>query len=97
LLTLTEGAAEAVKSIVSSSPNVPDTAGLRISEEESQDGEARFQLSLAEMPLDEDEVIEENGARIFLESDAAQGLEDKILDAAIGETGGVQFTLSPRA
>jgi iron-sulfur cluster assembly protein len=96
LLTLTEGAAEAVKSIVSSSPNIPETAGLRISGQESQGGEARFQLSLAETPLDEDEVIEENGARIFLESDAAQDLDDKVLDAAMGETG-VQFTLSPRA
>ena len=96
MLTLTEGAAEAVKSIVSSSPNVPETAGLRISEQESEGGEARFQLSLVEAPLAEDEVIEENGARIFLESDAAQDLDDKVLDAAIDETG-VQFSLSLRA
>lgn len=96
MLTLTEGAAEAVKSIVSSSPNVPETAGLRISEQEMPGGDAQFQLSLAENPLDEDEVIEENGARVFLESDAAQDLDDKVLDAAVDETG-VRFSISPRA
>jgi iron-sulfur cluster assembly protein len=93
LLTLTQGAAEAVRSIVSSSPNLPETAGLRISEREAVGGQAQFKLSIAESPFDEDEVIEEEGARVFLESDAAQELDDKVLDAAFDETG-VKFSLS---
>lgn len=95
MLTLTQGAAEAVKSIVSSSPNLPETAGLRISEQKAVGGEAQFQLSIAKSPFENDEVIEEEGARVFLESDAAQDLDDKVLDAALEETG-VKFRISPQ-
>ena len=96
MLTLTQGAAEAVKSIVSSSPGLPETAGLRISEQEPAGGGAGFQLSLADGPLEQDEVVEEAGARVFLEAEAAQSLDDKILDAAVDESG-VKFAISPQA
>lgn len=96
MLTLTEGAAEAVKSIVSSSPGLPETAGLRISEQETAAGEANFQLSLAAAPLEEDEVIEERGARVFLEAEAAQSLDDKVLDAAV-DASGVKFGIKAQA
>jgi Fe-S cluster assembly iron-binding protein IscA len=96
MLTLTEGAAEAVKSIVSSSPNLPETAGVRISEQKTGGGEAQFQLAVAESPLEGDEVIEEEGARVFLEPDAALDLDDKVLDAAIEEAS-VKFSISPQA
>jgi hypothetical protein len=40
MLTLTDGAVEAVKGIVSS---LPETAGVRISEHEAGGGEGKFQ------------------------------------------------------
>jgi Fe-S cluster assembly iron-binding protein IscA len=40
-------------------------------------------------------VIEEEGVRVFLESDAAQELDDKVLDAA-NEEAGVKFSISPQ-
>jgi iron-sulfur cluster assembly protein len=95
VLTLTQGAAEAVSSIVSSSPGLPETAGLRISEQETAGGEASFHLALVEAPLEHDEVVEKGGARVFLEADAAQSLDDKVLDAAVDESG-VKFGISPQ-
>jgi hypothetical protein len=42
-------------------------------------------------------VLEEDGARVFLEEIAADTLEDKILDAQVDDQGGVQFTIAPQA
>jgi Fe-S cluster assembly iron-binding protein IscA len=41
-----------------------------------------------------DQVLEEDGARVFLEETAAETLEDKVLDAQVDDNGGVQFTIS---
>ena len=35
------------------------------------------------MPAEDDEVIEEHGARVFVESEAASLLDDKLLDATV--------------
>lgn len=42
-----------------------------------------FALSITELPSDDDEVIEEQGARVFLETGASQLLDDKALDARV--------------
>jgi iron-sulfur cluster assembly protein len=39
-------------------------------------------------------VVEEDGARVFLEENAAVTLDDKILDAQVDDAGGVQFTIA---
>jgi hypothetical protein len=39
-------------------------------------------------------VIEANGARVFLASDAAEVLADKSLDAEVDDQGGVAFSVS---
>jgi iron-sulfur cluster assembly protein len=93
VLTLTEGAVEAVRSIVSSSPNLPETAGLRISEAGEEEGQ--HVVSVAENPLEGDEIVEEKGVRVFLEPVAASHLDDKVLDA---ETQGsrIRFRISPQ-
>jgi hypothetical protein len=41
-------------------------------------------------------VVEESGARVFLEQNAASTLDDKILDAAVDDKGGVEFLLVPQ-
>ena len=52
-----------------------------------------FQLSVVPVPAEDDEVIEEQGARVFLEPDAASLLDDKVLDAKFEENN-VAFTIA---
>jgi iron-sulfur cluster assembly protein len=47
------------------------------------------------LPGEDDEVIEELGARVFLESTAASLLEDKVLDATV-ENDRIAFMLTDR-
>ena len=91
LLALTDSAVEAVKDIVSSS-NVPETAGLRMAAERVGT-RANFQLSVVPLPAEDDEVIDEQGARVFLEPEAASLLDDKVLDADV-EQNQVAFTIA---
>jgi iron-sulfur cluster assembly protein len=53
--------------------------------------QANFQLSVVQLPAEDDEVIEEQGARVFLDSGAASLL--KVLDASV-EGNQVEFTLA---
>ena len=89
-LALTDNAVEAVKNIVSVSDN--ETSGLRMVAERAGT-EANFQLSVVPLPAEDDEVIEERGARIFLEPEAASLLDDKVLDASV-EQNQVAFTIA---
>jgi iron-sulfur cluster assembly protein len=92
LLALTENAVEAVKTIVSSSDNVSETGGLRMVAEQGG-AQMNLQLSVALLPGEDDDVIEEQGARVFLEPEAASLLDDKVLDASV-EHNQVAFTLA---
>ncbi|CAN5257937.1 MAG: Fe-S cluster assembly protein HesB [Nocardioidaceae bacterium] len=93
MLTLTENASHVVKSITEQSTEV-ETAGLRISTSGAEPGE--MGLEAAEGPLPGDQVVEEAGARIFLEESAATLLDDKTLDAMVDESGTVQFAVAPQ-
>jgi Fe-S cluster assembly iron-binding protein IscA len=55
--------------------------------------QVNFQLSVVPVPAEDDEVIEEQGARVFLEPDAASLLDDKVLDARL-EQDKVAFTIA---
>ena len=90
LLALTDNAVEAVKSIVSSSES--ESTGLRLVAER-EGTQANFQLSVVPLPAEDDEVIEERGARVFLEPEAASLLDDKVLDASV-EQDQVAFTIA---
>jgi len=92
LLALTDSAVQAVKGIVSSSEEAPETGGLRVVAERAG-AQASFQLSVVRLPAEDDEVIEEQGARVFLDPEAASLLEDKVLDASV-EQNQVAFTLA---
>jgi iron-sulfur cluster assembly protein len=89
-LALTDNAVEAVKSITSSSDT--ETSGLRMVAERAG-AQANLQLSVVPLPAEDDEVIEERGARVFLEPEAASLLEDKVLDASV-EQNQVAFTIA---
>jgi iron-sulfur cluster assembly protein len=92
LLTLTDSAAEVVRHIVSSSDELSETGGLRVVAEQSG-METNLQLSVVSLPAEDDEVIEEQGARVFLEPEAAAFLDDKVLDASVTQDQ-VAFTIA---
>lgn len=82
MLALTDNAVEAVKDIVSSAEEITETGGLRVVAESVPTG-ANLRLSVAAFPAEDDEVVEEQGARVFLEPAAAEMLGDKVLDASV--------------
>jgi len=69
---------------------VPGSHGVRITAlpQASTNGSSPstiFDFYPVESPDDGDEVIEERGVQVFLEPDIVPYLEDKVLDAEIGE------------
>jgi Fe-S cluster assembly iron-binding protein IscA len=94
MLTLTESAVTAIRTLTSQ-PELPEDTGLRIMSQDQ--GGPAFQVTLAESPVAGDQVIEASGARVFLEPDAAVALDDKSLDAQVDDEGTVAFTLADQA
>ena len=92
MLALTENAVEAVQEILSSSEEAPELGGLRLAAEPAGT-QMNLQLSVVALPAEDDEVIEEQGARLFLDPEAASLLDDKVLDARI-ESNQVAFTIA---
>jgi Fe-S cluster assembly iron-binding protein IscA len=92
MLVLTEAAAEVVKSITDT-PQAPDGTGLRITQSGPEPGANTLGLAAAAEPGDDDQVVEASGARVFMDSQAAVYLDDKVLDAEVDPQGNVHFTL----
>ena len=88
MLTITPDAATAVRAIVEASEVPSEAGGLRISKDA---GEQALALSLAAVPAEDDKVVDADGARVFLDEQAAQLLDDKVLDAGSDDQGRVQF------
>jgi iron-sulfur cluster assembly protein len=80
MLAMTDSAKDAVRELVSAN-EAPEGSGLRITAEPAAGGDAELSLELTTAPLEGDEVVEEDGARIFLDPTAALLLDDKLLDA----------------
>jgi iron-sulfur cluster assembly protein len=95
LLALTDNAVQAVKNIVSSTEEVSEAGGLRLVAEPTPT-QVNFELTVVALPAEDDEVIEEQGARVFLEQEAASLLDDKVLDAT-EQQNQVAFTISDQA
>jgi Fe-S cluster assembly iron-binding protein IscA len=55
--------------------------------------QANFHLTVVPLPAEDDEVIDEQGARVFLEPEAASLLDEKVLDASV-EQDQVAFTIA---
>ncbi len=91
MLTLAPSAVEAVDSLLHR-PEVPDDAGLRI----SSAGDSTLTLEIAPEPAPGDQVIEEGGARVFVEPEAAPILDNVELEART-QGDQVAFGLTPHA
>jgi Fe-S cluster assembly iron-binding protein IscA len=88
VLTLTENASTVVKTLVDQQE---EAGGLRISQD-APDSPALHVIPTT-TPQPGDQVVEQSGATVFLEETAAVTLEDKVLDALVDDTGGVQFSI----
>jgi iron-sulfur cluster assembly protein len=80
LLTLTDSAAEAVKNAMDAAEGLPESGGLRISAQDLGDSTG-LGLAVTPLPGENDQVIEEEGARVFVAAEVAPFLDDKVLDA----------------
>lgn len=88
MLTLTTNAAQVIRELSATAPE-PARTGIRISTQD--DGSGSLMLSLTARPEPTDEVIEAEGARVYLDPMAASVLEDKALDAGSDDQGTVSF------
>ena len=91
MLILTDTALAAV-CVLLTQDDVPDGAGLRISTE--SDPERGLRLTLAARPDAGDAVLQQAGARIFLDEEAAETLTGAVLDAEPDYAGGIRFALA---
>jgi iron-sulfur cluster assembly protein len=94
MLTITDSAVSAIRGLTSQ-PDLPIETGIRIMKQ--GEGAPSFQLALTEGPAAGDQVVEEGGARVFVDAAAAAVLEDKALDAQVNEQGDIAFRISDRA
>jgi Fe-S cluster assembly iron-binding protein IscA len=90
MLVLTENARSAVQALTA---DAPGEAGLRIATGQSSNGGNRavFTLSVTAGPHPEDAVLDEAGARVFLEPGAATMLDAQTLDAEMDNAKQVSF------
>ncbi len=91
MLTVTAGAADAVRKLVEGS-NVPESGGLRIYATPVNESKATLQLNLVAEPEAADHVVETEGSQVFLAQNAAQFLDDKVLRASF-EDQSIRFAI----
>jgi iron-sulfur cluster assembly protein len=84
VLTLTQAAAEVVRSLVEQS-EAPDSGGLRIAATDDPAEGVELELSLVGEPEALDATVEQEGATVYLDPEAAELLDDKLLDASVAD------------
>lgn len=93
MLTLTENATKIIEQINAQTEG--EESGLRISAESEHD--AALTIAPADQPQPGDQVVQQDGATVFLEGEAAQVLDDKVLDAGVDTEGNVEFGLGQQS
>jgi Fe-S cluster assembly iron-binding protein IscA len=89
VLTLTDRATETIRILISQ-PGIPADTGLRMSLQGGDEGSLTLSL---EGPQPGDTVIEDAGAKVFVQEDVAGMVGDGELDAELDEQGQASFTL----
>jgi iron-sulfur cluster assembly protein len=97
VLTLSNDATLVIRNAIENAPKVPDTGGLRLVKSHTDDGQARLSMALADTPEIDDQIVEREGARVFVEAALSDELADKQLDIAQADDGRVRFRLDERA
>lgn len=91
MLIVTGTAASAIRNL-SCGPGLPGNAGMRIAP--LDDDASLLAATPADRPDSTDEVVETEGARVFLAAAAAASLHDKILDVRLDAQGAVSFLIN---
>lgn len=91
VLAISHDAAEVIKVIVTSS-QISEQGGIRLWVDSIDESSAQLELALTDSPEPGDALIEEEGAHVFVEQNAAKFLENKVLDAKV-EGEGVSFAI----
>jgi len=91
MLILTENATNVVKGFAE---QIPDASGLRITGGPAE--EPSLEVTPATTPEPGDAVLEQDGATVFLDSNATLLLDDKVLDALVDGEGQVEFAVGPQ-
>ncbi|MFI9639376.1 iron-sulfur cluster biosynthesis family protein [Micromonospora sp. NPDC051925] len=87
MLTMTDNAVLVIRDLAAQQ-DVAQDGGLRI----AADTEAgALTIELVPVPAQGDQVVDTEGARIFLDSEAAELLNDSSVDASVDDEGVVQF------
>ncbi|TDC75939.1 adhesin [Micromonospora sp. KC606] len=87
MLTMTDNAVLVIRDLAAQQDVLTD-GGLRI----AADAEAgSLTVELVPEPAQGDQVVDNQGARIFLDADAAELLDDTSVDASVDDEGVVQF------
>ncbi|TYB65346.1 Fe-S cluster assembly protein HesB [Nonomuraea sp. PA05] len=94
MLTLTDNAAQAIRDLTANAPE-PEQSGIRISSQ--GENASALTLTLATAPEPADAVVENEGARVYLDPVAATVLEDKSLDAGADDQGSVSFLVTEQS
>ncbi len=89
MLTLTDNCASIVKKLA----DQPEATGIRISHDEGS--AASFALTAVATPVPGDHVLEQDGATVYLDDEAATALDDKVLDAGVDASGNLRFAVTP--
>ena len=94
MLVLTQNAATALEEILASQAKAERTA-LRVVVRAREDGRSVLMLSLSH-PRADDLAVTHRGITLFVERQAVELVDGRLLDAQI-EKGGVRFLVAPRA
>ena len=87
MLTMTDNAVLVIRDLANQQ-DVAEAGGLRIAADTDA---GSLSIELVEQPAQGDQVIDDQGARIFLDADAAELLNDTSVDATVDDEGVVQF------
>jgi iron-sulfur cluster assembly protein len=98
MLKVTDSARQAIESIIANS-DVPDGSGLRIDAPDEPAAPSRagapLQLEVASQPAEQDQVVSQNGAKVFVSPKVAPILDDKVLDVRVSADH-VEFVIRPQ-
>jgi iron-sulfur cluster assembly protein len=89
MLMVTENAGQAIEALVANA-DMPDGSGLRIDAPDQQAATpdrsgAPLQLEVTSQPAEQDQIVSEGGAKVFIAPAAAPILDDKVLDVRVSE------------
>ena len=91
MLALTENVTEIVNQLTD---QVPGIAGIRVATE--PDGQS-LSVSPAEQAAPGDQVVEQDGATVYVDEAAAVMLDEMVLDGGVDAEGNIEFAVGQQA